>query len=150
MAGMQFEYDEEGGTFFYFLLSFWALGLFPATYFCWPRAKVSGKRDNRVIYCWQLMQMVVGRLCSKVYPCYKTHVDSVHTCIVNLYPACTEYTAVILILFYTLVEKEKKFIAEHFGGHLLVEVIGLNKVKTVWIYNKIWNKEVSYSGQCYC
>lgn len=64
MAGMQFEYDEEGGTFFYFLLSFWALGLFPATYFCWPRAKASGTRDSRVVLCGRLMQMVVGRLCS--------------------------------------------------------------------------------------
>lgn len=49
-------------------------------------------------------------------PGYKTHVDSVHTCIVNMYPACTEYTAVILILFYTLVEKKKKIHCWTFWG----------------------------------
>lgn len=47
MAGMQFEYDEEGGTFFYFLLSFWALVIIPATYFGWPRSKQSGKKEDR-------------------------------------------------------------------------------------------------------
>ncbi|XP_076444580.1 translocation protein SEC63 homolog isoform X2 [Babylonia areolata] len=51
MAGMQFEYDEEGGTFFYFLLSFWALGLFPATYFCWPRAKASDQQAKKKGIC---------------------------------------------------------------------------------------------------
>ena len=42
MAGMQFEYDEEGGTFYYFLLSFWSLVLIPATYYLWPRKKTKG------------------------------------------------------------------------------------------------------------
>ncbi|KAK7107985.1 translocation protein SEC63 homolog [Littorina saxatilis] len=51
MAGMQFEYDEEGGTFFYFLLSFWALVLFPATYFCWPRAKESDDSSKKKGEC---------------------------------------------------------------------------------------------------
>ena len=37
MAGMQFEYDEKGGTFYYFLLSFVALILIPATYYLWPQ-----------------------------------------------------------------------------------------------------------------
>ncbi|ELU17583.1 hypothetical protein CAPTEDRAFT_160293 [Capitella teleta] len=37
MAGMQFEYDEKGGTFYYFLLSFMAVVLVPATYIFWPR-----------------------------------------------------------------------------------------------------------------
>ena len=40
--GMQFEYDEEGGTFFYFLLSFWSLVLIPATYYLWPRTQSPG------------------------------------------------------------------------------------------------------------
>ncbi|KAL8586617.1 hypothetical protein ACOMHN_040125 [Nucella lapillus] len=51
MAGMQFEYDEEGGTFFYFLLSFWALGLFPTTYFFWPRAKASDQQAQKKGLC---------------------------------------------------------------------------------------------------
>ncbi|XP_025097112.1 translocation protein SEC63 homolog [Pomacea canaliculata] len=51
MAGMQFEYDEEGGTFFYFLLSFWALVIIPATYFGWPRSKQSDKTAKKRGVC---------------------------------------------------------------------------------------------------
>ncbi|XP_059158814.1 translocation protein SEC63 homolog [Physella acuta] len=47
MAGMQFEYDEEGGTFFYFLLSFWALLLIPATYFLWPSKQKTATDDKK-------------------------------------------------------------------------------------------------------
>lgn len=43
MPGMQFEYDEEGGTFFYFLFSLWGLVLIPTTYYFWPRKPVDGK-----------------------------------------------------------------------------------------------------------
>ncbi|KAK3097244.1 hypothetical protein FSP39_007997 [Pinctada imbricata] len=56
MAGMQFEYDEEGGTFFYFLLSFWGLVIIPATYYLWPRSTSSEdpsrlKRECRCSAC---------------------------------------------------------------------------------------------------
>ncbi|XP_060516867.1 translocation protein SEC63 homolog [Cylas formicarius] len=37
--GQKFQYDESGGTFFYFLLSFLALILIPVTIFYWPRKK---------------------------------------------------------------------------------------------------------------
>ncbi|XP_050458464.1 translocation protein SEC63 homolog [Cataglyphis hispanica] len=37
MSGQKFQYDESGGTFFYFLLSFLALLLVPGTYYLWPR-----------------------------------------------------------------------------------------------------------------
>jgi len=37
MGGQKFQYDENGGTFFYFLLSFLALALIPATFYFWPR-----------------------------------------------------------------------------------------------------------------
>ncbi|PNF30988.1 Translocation protein SEC63-like protein [Cryptotermes secundus] len=37
MGGQKFQYDESGGTFFYFLLSFLALLLIPGTYYWWPR-----------------------------------------------------------------------------------------------------------------
>ncbi|XP_033739797.1 translocation protein SEC63 homolog isoform X2 [Pecten maximus] len=49
MAGMQFEYDEEGGTFFYFLLSFWSLWLVPTTaYYFWPSdKKTEPEKDKR-------------------------------------------------------------------------------------------------------
>ncbi|KAK9888878.1 hypothetical protein WA026_001099 [Henosepilachna vigintioctopunctata] len=40
--GQKFQYDESGGTFFYFLLSFLALILIPATIYYWPKKK---KRD---------------------------------------------------------------------------------------------------------
>jgi len=43
MPGMQFEYDEHGGTFYYFLLSFIALILIPATYYFWPRKSSKGE-----------------------------------------------------------------------------------------------------------
>ncbi|XP_055373196.1 translocation protein SEC63 homolog [Condylostylus longicornis] len=39
MAGQQFQYDENGGTFYYFLLSFLALILIPTTFYLWPRKK---------------------------------------------------------------------------------------------------------------
>ncbi|XP_003702349.1 translocation protein Sec63 [Megachile rotundata] len=37
MSGQKLQYDESGGTFFYFLLSFLALLLIPGTYYLWPR-----------------------------------------------------------------------------------------------------------------
>ncbi|XP_075164182.1 translocation protein Sec63 [Haematobia irritans] len=39
MAGQKFQYDESGGTFYYFLLSFLALVLIPTTIYYWPRKK---------------------------------------------------------------------------------------------------------------
>ncbi|CAG0898243.1 unnamed protein product, partial [Cyprideis torosa] len=49
MGGQKFEYDEKGSTFLYFLLSFLALCLLPATYYCWPRAEIeddSGRKEK--------------------------------------------------------------------------------------------------------
>ncbi|XP_051908943.1 translocation protein SEC63 homolog [Hippocampus zosterae] len=37
MPGQQFQYDDSGNTFFYFLTSFVGLILIPATYYLWPR-----------------------------------------------------------------------------------------------------------------
>ena len=48
MAGMEFEYDEEGGTFYFFLLSFMALVLVPATYYLWGFGEGKGKRRSVV------------------------------------------------------------------------------------------------------
>ncbi|CAD7082952.1 unnamed protein product [Hermetia illucens] len=39
MGGQKFQYDESGGTFYYFLLSFLALVLIPTTIYAWPRKK---------------------------------------------------------------------------------------------------------------
>lgn len=54
MAGMEFEYDEEGSTFFYFLLSFWALIIIPATYYGWPRAPSEGKYGFVISVMWHV------------------------------------------------------------------------------------------------
>lgn len=43
MAGSKFQYDESGGTFFYFLLSFLALLVVPGTYYFWPKEPRPGK-----------------------------------------------------------------------------------------------------------
>lgn len=44
MAGQKFQYDESGGTFFYFILSFLALILIPATFYFWPKKRQEGKK----------------------------------------------------------------------------------------------------------
>jgi len=50
MAGAKFQYDESGGTFFYFLLSFLALVVIPCTYYFWPKdEKEQQKERNRNI-----------------------------------------------------------------------------------------------------
>jgi preprotein translocase subunit Sec63 len=36
MGGMKFEYDENGATFAYFVLSFYAMVIIPCTYYFWP------------------------------------------------------------------------------------------------------------------
>uniref|UniRef100_A0A915IYQ5 J domain-containing protein n=1 Tax=Romanomermis culicivorax TaxID=13658 RepID=A0A915IYQ5_ROMCU len=53
MAGMNFEYDERGGTFYYFLVSFYALVLIPLTYYLWPRnsKKKDGSVDSKLCHC---------------------------------------------------------------------------------------------------
>lgn len=42
MGGQKFEYDESGATYFYFVLSFLALVLVPATFYYWPRKRKEG------------------------------------------------------------------------------------------------------------
>ncbi|KAH8024906.1 hypothetical protein HPB51_002314 [Rhipicephalus microplus] len=56
MAGAKFQYDESGGTFFYFLLSFLAPVVIPCTYYFWPkdeRAADSEKKGGRSCRCPQ-------------------------------------------------------------------------------------------------
>lgn len=43
MAGQQFQYDDSGNTFFYFLTSFVGLIVIPATYYLWPRDQNAGE-----------------------------------------------------------------------------------------------------------
>ncbi|VDM43129.1 unnamed protein product [Toxocara canis] len=42
MGRAQFEYDEVGNTFYYVLVSFYALILVPSTFFFWPSSKKDG------------------------------------------------------------------------------------------------------------
>lgn len=50
---MEFEYDEEGSTFYFFLLSFWAVIIIPATYYGWPRklSEDEKERTRRECHC---------------------------------------------------------------------------------------------------
>ena len=43
MAGAQFEYDEKGTTFYYFLISFFGIVLVPLTYYVLKITKLPGK-----------------------------------------------------------------------------------------------------------
>uniref|UniRef100_A0A2K5IXQ0 Translocation protein SEC63 homolog n=1 Tax=Colobus angolensis palliatus TaxID=336983 RepID=A0A2K5IXQ0_COLAP len=51
MAGQQFQYDDSGNTFFYFLTSFVGLIVIPATYYLWPRDQNAGE-SRRPLPCW--------------------------------------------------------------------------------------------------
>lgn len=53
MAGAKFQYDESGGTFFYFLLSFEALVVIPCTYYFWPKndRREEEKKDKKQCHC---------------------------------------------------------------------------------------------------
>ncbi|XP_014232859.1 translocation protein SEC63 homolog [Trichogramma pretiosum] len=51
MSGQKFQYDESGGTFFYFLLSFLALLLVPGTYYLWPRAPKPDPAEKEQAEC---------------------------------------------------------------------------------------------------
>lgn len=59
MAGMKFEYDESGSTFFYFLTSFLGLVLLPCTFYFWPA--VEGEEDQEKDRC-EIFQRKHSRL----------------------------------------------------------------------------------------
>lgn len=63
MAGAQFEYDEKGTTFYYFLLSFFGIVLVPLTYYVWKVTKLPGKFEIvRVSYSEGGVKISSGRL----------------------------------------------------------------------------------------
>lgn len=45
------EYDEQGYTFYYFLISFYGLILLPGTYFLWPYKKKGTKASVTSFWC---------------------------------------------------------------------------------------------------
>ncbi|KAM3720433.1 Translocation protein [Dirofilaria immitis] len=51
MGRAQFEYDEVGNTFYYVLVSFYALVLIPATFFFWPSSKLDKTEKNEHCCC---------------------------------------------------------------------------------------------------
>nr|XP_058967109.1 translocation protein SEC63 homolog [Pocillopora verrucosa] len=51
MAGAQFEYDEKGTTFYYFLLSFFGIVLVPLTYYVWKVTKLPEDQKETVKIC---------------------------------------------------------------------------------------------------
>ncbi|XP_068697913.1 translocation protein SEC63 homolog [Montipora foliosa] len=51
MAGAQFEYDEKGTTFYYFLLSFFGIVLVPLTYYVWKVTKLPDEQKRPVKIC---------------------------------------------------------------------------------------------------
>ncbi|VIO96374.1 Uncharacterized protein BM_BM6961 [Brugia malayi] len=51
MGRAQFEYDEVGNTFYYVLVSFYALVLIPATFFFWPSSKLDKSEKKEHCYC---------------------------------------------------------------------------------------------------
>ncbi|XP_045583625.1 translocation protein SEC63 homolog isoform X1 [Procambarus clarkii] len=59
MAGMKFEYDESGSTFFYFLTSFLGLALLPCTFYFWPA--VEGEEEQEKDRC-EVFQRKLSRL----------------------------------------------------------------------------------------
>ncbi|VDD94742.1 unnamed protein product [Enterobius vermicularis] len=50
MGRAQFEYDEVGNTFYYVVLSFYALALLPGTYLFWPSSK-KDKKQKKEEHC---------------------------------------------------------------------------------------------------
>lgn len=53
MAGMKFEYDESGYKFVYFLISFYAMIIIPATYYLWPRKETKKLEHAEDLSCFE-------------------------------------------------------------------------------------------------
>jgi len=53
MAGMKFEYDENGAKFVYFALSFYAMIIIPVTYYFWPKKDVKKSQHPEDLSCFE-------------------------------------------------------------------------------------------------
>lgn len=75
MGGQKFEYDESGSTFFYFVLSFLALILVPATFYYWPRKRKEGKSQIMFSYTFYVLKLyaAMSTLKFNLYELYLTH-----------------------------------------------------------------------------
>lgn len=64
MAGAQFEYDEKGTTFYYFLISFYGIVLVPVTYYVWNVTKLPGELNlSPVVHKTTINSFVVKVSC---------------------------------------------------------------------------------------
>lgn len=50
---MKFEYDENGAKFVYFVLSFYAMIIIPATYYFWPRKQAKKSQHAEDLSCFE-------------------------------------------------------------------------------------------------
>ena len=51
MGKTNFQYDESGNTFYYFLLTFLSFILFPSTYYFWPQEEKVRTFENWSSVC---------------------------------------------------------------------------------------------------
>lgn len=64
---MKFEYDENGAKFVYFILSFYAMVIIPATFYLWPRKQVKKTEHAEEMSCYEPCQRKL-RLLNKNEP----------------------------------------------------------------------------------
>lgn len=62
MAGMKFEYDENGAKFVYFLLSFYAMIIIPLTYYFWPRKQIKKSFHAEDLSCFEPCRIKIQSL----------------------------------------------------------------------------------------
>ncbi|VDP15244.1 unnamed protein product [Soboliphyme baturini] len=75
MPGQQFEYDERGSTFYFFLVSFYTFVLLPLTYYFWPRHGVKDHtNDLRKCHCEPCLRKDAFKKSQEPYKSFKKNV----------------------------------------------------------------------------
>ncbi|KRY21595.1 Translocation protein SEC63 -like protein [Trichinella patagoniensis] len=95
MPGQQFEYDERGSTFYYFLASFYAFVLLPLTYYFWPREKERERNsDVKRCRCEPCIQKEAARRSKEPYKNLKRKIIKGHLLVGWVGLICIIYKAV--------------------------------------------------------
>ncbi|KRZ77195.1 Translocation protein SEC63 -like protein [Trichinella papuae] len=95
MPGQQFEYDERGSTFYYFLASFYAFVLLPLTYYFWPREKERERNsDVKRCRCEPCIQKEAARRSKEPYKNLKRKIIKFHLLVGWAGLICIIYKAV--------------------------------------------------------
>ncbi|KRY72227.1 Translocation protein SEC63 -like protein [Trichinella pseudospiralis] len=95
MPGQQFEYDERGSTFYYFLASFYAFVLLPLTYYFWPREKERERNsDVKRCRCEPCIQKEAARRSKEPYKNLKRKIIKFHLLVGWVGLICIIYKAV--------------------------------------------------------